>query len=116
METNQNQIPVALVNAFSVSMFDNPRRLLVEFRRLTIEELQQLTQGAPIQSYIRHQGTVQLISQLLGREIQASNSLYVYTSERIVMFVLQTPQRGAEIQQLRPEDIVIYEVVVHSLE
>jgi hypothetical protein len=106
---------MALVNAFATAMFGNPQRLQVEFRRLTIEELQQLAQNANIVSYIRHQGTTQLLSQLLGREIPVNGGLYTYRGERIIMIVLQAPQRGAEVQP-RLEDLAIYEVIVHARE
>ncbi len=111
MVTNQNQ--TVIVNAFSTSMLNHPQRLVVEFRRLSPENLQ--LQGEVV-SYIRHPGTVQVLRQLLQREIPTSNGIYTYRSgDRIIMVVLVAPARGQEVvPQL--SDLIFYEVVVREIE
>jgi len=113
MVSNQN-LPTVLVNGISTSMFGHPQCLTIELRRLSIEELRELLQGNVV-SFIRHQSTVQVLSQLAQRQIEINNGIYMYRGERIVLVVLQVPQRGQETS-VKLEDLTFYEVVVKQLE
>jgi hypothetical protein len=110
-----NEIPTVLLNAFSLSMLNNPTRALVEFRRLSPEELRQIVQNARVESYIRHNATVQVLNELLQVQITPNNGIYSYNNERIIVVALGAPQRGQEVN-VRLQDLVIYEVVIHELE
>ena len=88
--------------------------MTIELRRLSIEELRELLQGNVV-SFIRHQSTVQVLSQLAQRQIEINNGIYMYRGERIVLVVLQVPQRGQETS-VKLEDLTFYEVVVKQLE
>ncbi len=112
-----NQTPVVLVNAFSISMLRNPRRATIEFRRLSVQELRELAQNARIENYIRHPATVELLQRLLGLQLPPANNIYVYRSnDIIVMISLATPQRGQEVVAVTEEDVVIYRIIVHTIE
>jgi integrase len=98
-------------------MFNQPSRLVVEFRRLNIQQVREILRSSVVRNYIRHTATVQLLSELLQRQLDVNSGVYVYRgNERIIIVTLLTPQRGQEVNNLRLEDIVFYEVVVHTLE
>ncbi len=113
MSSNQN--PVVLVNGIGPSMFNNPQRVVLELRRLTPEEVRNIVRGGTVINYIRHSGTIQVLSELLQMPLSPNNSLYVYRGERIILITLMAPQRGQEATP-RLEDLAFFEVVVHSLE
>ncbi len=105
---------IILVNAFAPSMFNHPRRLSVEFRRVSFEELKKIR--GEFKSYIRHPATTQVLSQQLQREIPTNSGTYSYTpGDKIFMVVLASPMRGQEVTP-RVEDLVIYEVIVREIE
>jgi len=113
MESNSRKV---LVNAFSVSMLKFVREATVRFRRLNVEEVRQLLQGGEIVNYIRHAGTVQVIQELVNRQIQPNSGIYVYEpKDTIIMVVLNAPQRGQELMP-KLEDLAFYVVEVVSLE
>jgi len=114
MVSNQNT-PIVLINGIGPSMLNNPRRAVLELRRLSPEELRTITQNAPIINYIRHAGTTQILSELLQTALTPNNGLYTYRGERIILITLATPQRGQEATP-RLEDLVIFEVIVHEHE
>ena len=119
MVTNQNQIQnqtAVLTNAFAVSMFGNPQRLLVEFRRLSPQEARETLNAVAVQNYIRHPGTLQALQQLFGLQLAANSGLYTWRNgERIIMVVLANAPRGQEVMP-QPEDLLIYEIHVIALE
>ena len=91
------------------------REATVRFRRLNIEEVRELLRGEVV-SYIRHAATVQVIQELVNRQIQPNNGIYVYEpNDTIIMVVLTTPQRGQEVVP-RLEDLSFFLVEVLSLE
>jgi hypothetical protein len=115
METNQNTQKIVLLNGFSTSMLNNPKRAIVEFRRLTPQEVREIVGNSIVENYIRHQGTTQVLTELLQRQITPNNAVYTYRGERIILVILSVPQRGQEVA-VKLEDLVFYELVVHTLE
>jgi hypothetical protein len=115
METNQNR-RIILLNAFPLSAFP-ARRLVVEFRRITLQELRELSNsGADVINYIRHPSTVSIVAQALGRQLEPFSGTYSYSQGDIVVIaVLNQPQRGQEVQQVQPEDLLLYQLTVHEL-
>jgi hypothetical protein len=99
-------------------MFKNPERMVVEFRRLTPQQLRELTESAvDVISYIRHPATANLVSNIVGRVLEPNNSNYIYRDGDIVVIVtLVAPQRGQEATSVREEDIVIYQATIRELE
>ena len=117
METNQ--IPnLVLLNGFSMSMLRNPRLATIEFKRISLAELRELvTNAKTILNYIRHQSTVQLIASLVGRQLEPNAGNYIYSpGDVLILITLAAPQRGQELTQVKPEDLVIYLVSVRHLE
>ncbi len=97
-------------------MFNNPRRLVVELRRLSPEQVREIAaQSGVVQNYIRHPQTVQAVSSLIGAQLNVNSGLYVWRGERMIMVVLAVPQRGQEAS-VQLEDLLFYEVAVHSIE
>ena len=116
MVSNQTPKPIVLINGFSTSIANHPERLLVEFRRITPSALREAVQNATtILNYIRHPATVNILNELLGTQLGVNSGLYTWRGERVIMIVLNAPQRGQEATP-RPEDLVIYEVVIHTSE
>ncbi|MFZ8841170.1 MAG: hypothetical protein ACO2PM_20075 [Pyrobaculum sp.] len=114
MVSNQTQ-RVAIVNGFAMSMLRNPERAVVEFRRLSVEEVRQILQNSVVENYVRHPGTVAVLNQI-AQGLTPNSGLYTYNGERVILVALTTPPRGQEVATPRLEDLVIYEVIVHTLE
>jgi hypothetical protein len=96
-------------------MFNNPQRAVLELRRLTPEEVRSIAQRSTVVNYIRHNGTIQILSELLQMPLTPNSGLYVYRGERIILITLIAPQRGQETVP-RLEDLAFFEIVVHTLE
>jgi len=115
METNQTQPRVVLTNAFAMSMLKNPREAIVQFRRISLEELRELARYNVV-NYIRHPSTLSVVSDIIGRQLEVNSGNYVYhVGDVIIMITLATPQRGQEAQ-VKPEDLVVYQISVRHLE
>ncbi len=112
-----NQERAIITNAFALSMLNNPRRAVVEFQRITIEEVRQILSSSNVIHFVRHPATLQLIEQLAGRSLPSGGNTYLYQrGDVVVMAVLSVPQRGQEVAAVRPEDIVFYRITVHEIE
>jgi hypothetical protein len=111
MVTNQRRVAV---NAFSTSMLGQPRRVVIEFRRIdNIEEARELLRGA--ESYIRHPGTIEALREV-GIELEPGSGIYTYRhGDTIIMIALSVPQRGQEVRP-RIDDLVFYLISVLDIE
>jgi len=115
MVSNQIRRRMILLNAFPISAF-RANRLVVEFRRITLQELRNLSNDNEIINYIRHPATVNIISQALGRQLEPNSGIYSYSQgDIVVIVVLNQSQRGQEVQQVQPEDLLLYQLTVHEL-
>jgi len=105
---------IVIVNGFSTSMFRNPNFLVVAFRRITPEEVQQqLAENREVISYVRHQGTVDVLKRIIP-QINVNAGVYEYAEgDVIIMAVLATPARGVEVAN---PDIILYQIIPHRLE
>ena len=74
-------------------------------------------QGYEIVHFIRHPATVQLLRDLGAPIPEAPNTgLYQYADGDVLIVVtLKSPQRGGEVQQVRPEDLEAWEVRVRPI-
>ena len=74
-------------------------------------------QGYEIVHFIRHPATVQLLRDLGAPIPEAPNTgLYQYADGDVLIVVtLKSPQRGVEVQQVRPEDLEAWEVRVRPI-
>lgn len=102
------------MNAFPIAAFAADKPTTFSFVPIKLEELAELVKRPRITevvSYIRHQGTIKLLSKLLGLELQPSSGLYKYSPEDlVVIIVLKKPVRGQEVEP-SPEDLAVYMVV-----
>jgi len=113
MESNSRKV---LVNAFSVSMLKFVREATVRFRRLSVEEVRDLLREGEIVNYVRHAGTVQVIQELINRQLVPNSGIYVnQPNDVVIMVVLNAPQRGQEVTP-KLEDLSFFLVEVISLE
>lgn len=107
-----NSLPLS---AFS---FRKPFRLVITpVRPEVLKSLAPLINRHPVTSYIRHESTIQLLNKLYGLQLTTGSGLYQYTEGDILYVVtLKRPIRGAEVKNLGPEDIQIYQVEVFPSE
>ena len=62
-----------------------------------------------IKCFIRHEGTVKLLSELLGIELRPSSEVYRFDEDDDIMVVtLKRPVRGAEVEKVSPEDVDVF--------
>ena len=65
-------------------------------------------------SFIRHQATIELLKSL-GIDLEVSSGLYQYQDGDVIYVVtLRRPVRGAEVEGLSLEDLLIHKVVVEK--
>ena len=86
-------------------------------RRASFEELKEVVEiarrhGIPIESYIGHPATAELLSKLLGVEVPVNRAMYQPNAADLVYVVrlkkrLATPQ---EVVELTPEDLEVIQV------
>jgi hypothetical protein len=109
---------VVFLNAMPLNSL--PRRhLQLDILPVSLNELarwaqRRLQEGYELVHYIRHPATIQLLRQLGIPLPETPNSgLYVYRpGDIMVIATLRTPQRGQEVQQVRPEDLETWVVQV----
>ena len=73
-----------------------------------------LAEGFQLVHFIRHPATITALRQLgIPLSEQPNSGLYSYDAGDIIVVVsLRTPQRGQEVQQVRPEDLETWIVTV----
>jgi len=106
------ELRVVWLNAISPSMFAGEEWAL-HFSRFDAKELKEfienlLAEGATIVSYIRHPATVKVLREHFGDLMPETpdSGVYTYRSGDILVIVtLRKPQRGAEVQQVKIEDL-----------
>jgi Domain of unknown function (DUF1874). len=80
-------------------MFVNYSELTIWYKKITLEELKEIARDAEIVNYVRHESTVKLLSQILGRELAPNPGLYQWAEDDILVIVgLKKPARGQEVQ------------------
>lgn len=90
-----------LLNAFSISMVNLPS--VVKFEEATLEEVRQLV-AEGFESGVGHQGTAQVLSELLGVQVPV-NRVQVSLKKGQVAIVFQLMVRLAEGQILSSEEV-----------
>jgi hypothetical protein len=96
------------LNAFNYDWFD-----LRVFKLSSVEALRDIANSfKEIVSYVRHPATVELLSRVLGKELKPNAGLYTYRPGDVLAVVtLKRPLRGAEVTDLRPEDLDVAIVI-----
>lgn len=84
---------------------------MIAYRRISIEEARSIVSSAgSVVSYIGHEPTARLLTQLLGVEVAVSRAAYV-PSEGDVALVFRLRQRlqapATEKGDVRPEDLEV---------
>jgi Domain of unknown function (DUF1874). len=93
-------------------MFEGFNELTIWYRRISIEELVELAKDSEIVNYVRHESTVKLLSQVLGKDLVPNAGLYRWSEGDILVVVgLKKPVRGQELQiTLEDLDLVLCKV------
>ena len=102
-----NALPRALLRLEVMPIDADSLQWWIEFKRM---------RGYEVVHYIRHPATIAALRQL-GVQIdeQPSSGLYQYADgDVLVVVTLKSPQRGAEVQQVRPEDLDVRIVRVEA--
>ena len=102
------------LNAFSFSEFT------LEVVKTSLEEIKKLRDWYEVDNeeyrfanYVRHSGTLKLLSQKLGVNFEANAGLYQYKKGDIIYVItLNNPQRGKEETEISENDISVYKIIV----
>jgi|GEM_PF-3600049 len=87
--------------------------IVLKVTPLTPEQLKEMVpKMKQIVSYVRHPATVRLLNGL-GLSLEASSGLYKYEKGDVIIVVsLRRPVRGAEIENVTINDLLIHKVEV----
>ena len=110
MEKVHNQNRLILLNALPLNALPR-KQLTLTIRPIAIQELIALMRegGFEIVNFIRHSSTL----EALGIQLTPNSGLYKYEPhDKIIVVTLKTPQRGQEAQNVKPEDLEIWQVEV----
>jgi hypothetical protein len=105
---------VVLLNALPLSAFPQSwQDFAIQVRRVDVSYLYvAVREASEVKCYIRHPATVELLKKLLQVELKPSAELYRYSQEdEVFVITLKAPQRGAEVQEVKPEDLEIFRIV-----
>jgi len=103
---------VILLNALPLNAIPY-KEFAIQVHRISLDQLRNIRVGEEVKCFIRHEGTVKLLSKVLGIEIKPSAELYQYNPEdRIYVVSLKRPQRGQEVTELTENDVEVFEVVI----
>ena len=62
-----------------------------------------------VESYIRHEATLRLVSSVLGVDLKPSSGLYSYRpGDALAVVTLKKPARGQEVAEVKPEDLDVH--------
>jgi hypothetical protein len=103
---------VVFVGGIAPSMFPNYKELTLYYRRVGIDELKELVKDAEVLNYVRHESTVKVLSEILGKLLTPSAELYVWREDDILVVVgLKKPVRGQEVEVSAEDlDLVVVRV------
>jgi hypothetical protein len=105
---------VVLLNAFPLSAFPF-ERFTAAFERVPLSQLvNDVERASEVANYIRHPATVAALSRVLSRELKLESGFYAYQiGDSIYVITLrQLPARGAEVAQVKLEELDIVRVEV----
>jgi len=97
---------VVLLNALPIQAF-NYQLFKIGCKRTSVDAVRDILVNATIlESYVRHEATVKVLSELAGRELPVSAGLYRHREGDVLVIVtLKTPQRGVEVTQLSIDNL-----------
>jgi hypothetical protein len=103
---------VVFVGGIAPSMFPNYKELTLYYKRVNIDELKELVKDAEVLNYVRHESTVKVLSEILGKQLTPSTELYIWREDDILVVVgLKKPVRGQEVEvSIKDLDLVMVRV------
>jgi hypothetical protein len=93
---------IFLTNAFSPSMLLCPTSNVI-FEKVDIDTAKRFISGRVVQSYIGHEETAKILSQLLGIQVGVNRSMLKITDAQLIIFTLN--QRLPEGKVLSAQEI-----------
>jgi hypothetical protein len=105
---------IVLLNAFPLNAFPF-ERFAATFERVGLQQLAADAERAgEVANYIRHPATVAALSRVLMRELRPESGFYSYQLDDVVYVISlrQLPARGAEVTQVKLEELDIVRVEV----
>jgi len=103
---------IIILNGFPVSaMLKGAHQATFYFERIPFDEFMRRLEeakreGIPVISYVRHPATARLVG------VEPSSGNYEYKrGDVIYIIVLSTPQRGAEVTEIKEDDVEVFMVV-----
>jgi len=103
---------VVFVGGLAPSMFPGYKELTLYYRRVGIDELKELVKDAEVLNHVRHESTVKVLSEILGKLLTPSTELYVWREDDVLVVVgLKKPVRGQEVEvSVEDLDLVVVRV------
>jgi len=103
---------VVFVGGLAPSMFPGYKELTLWYKRIGVEELKELVKDAEVLNYVRHESTVKVLSEILGKQLTPSAELYVWREDDVLVVVgLKKPVRGQEVEvSVEDLDLVVVRV------
>jgi hypothetical protein len=108
IQTQTKAKRVVLVGGVAPSMF-NQNELTMYYKRITLDELEELAKDAEVVNFVRHESTVKLLSNALEKQLTPNAGLYTWQEGDILVIVgLKKPVRGQEMQIVADDlDLVV---------
>jgi len=104
-----------LLNALPLNSFpDEFEEFSIVVRKISIDYMKRYleTYCHEVVSFIRHEATVKVLSEVLETEIKQSSELYRYHSlDSIFVVTLRNPVRGQEKKDIKAEDLYIFRII-----
>jgi len=98
-------VRIVLVGGLAPSIFENYKELIIHYKKISLDELKELAKNAEVLNFVRHESTVKLLSQVLGKDLTPSSGLYQWLKgDMLVVVGLRKPVRGQEVEA-KPEDL-----------
>jgi len=113
-QTTQNKNRIVLVGGLAPSIFENYKELIIYYKKISLDELRELARNAEVLNFVRHESTVKLLSQVLGKDLTPSSGLYQWLKGDVLVVVgLRKPIRGQEVEVKADDlDIVLCKIEV----
>jgi hypothetical protein len=95
---------IVFLNAVITS---NKMPLTLKTRPVTLEKVREIVKNREIESYIGHEATAFLLSQLLSREISVNRAMYEpqISDVAIVVRLKRRLEKPEDVKNVKPEDL-----------
>jgi len=104
---------IVFVGGLAPSMFEKYKELIIYYRKITLQDLVEFAKDAEVLNYVRHESTVKLLANILGKDLTPNPGLYSFKEDDTLIVVgLRKPVRGQEMD-VKPEDLDLVYVRIY---